>query len=804
MRKIMQLSIKSFLRIIKSNGRYSFVSLSSLVLGLVCFVYIFLYVSTEFTFDYQHKNKDRIYRMGLDVITQNGCEKFPFSSMPFGPTIKQDVPSIENFVRFTSIGNRVFIKKSNEPSYQRIDNIYLVDSTIFNVFTHKFIEGDPANALQRPSSIVITESTSRKMQVQLGDVLIVQGYGERDVLCTVTGIIEDLKENSFLKIQGLVSMNTYSLFRGQEYFENIKTNHKRPACLTYFMFKHKVSDDEVHSHFDSYLQNYMNNEQGGMTFDVNYCKLTDLHFSEGFSEDSSKGNYTSVLILGILGLLVLIVSCINYINIEIAISTKKFKEIAIRKIHGIHKGQIRSEFLLYSIFFTFLCVLISLFLVGLLSDFYTGYTEKEFSWELILNFKFILFVFILSLVIGLLSGSYTSLYLSRVNPLIALKKTKLSQIKDTFGKVLIMIQLIICVGAVSSTVIISHQFEFMMKKDLGFNPNNTLYILVQENEVMNKYKLIKDELKKEDCIVNVSISSYTIDHFDESQWEFFIKTENNMRLYLLNACMVDEEFINLNKIKILKGRNFDDSRISDERSCIINETMVNKLGWGKDVLNKEIYENSDGSNPFKVIGVVKDFHFGNLNNKIAPFIFMRGNNQRYLNVRYKKGNESIVLEKVQQKLTEYGAVFPPEISFVDESIKRKYKGENDFRKLFRIFTIVAILISIIGIIGLTSYKVQRQMRDVAIKKVIGASLYHIFASYIYRIVKLFIISILISLPLVYYFLSNWLNNYVYRIDISFLHLLSSVVVIFFIIIISTGLSLSSIIYLDPVKLLKDD
>ena len=799
----MQSNIKSFLRIFKSNGRYSFVSMSSLVLGLISFVYIFIYVSTEFTYDNEHKNKDRIYRLGLNVITQNGTEKFPFSSMPLGPTIKEDIPAIENYVRFCRPGGHNFIKKNDDPNYQKIDNIYLVDSSIFKVFTNKFISGNPATALHNPSSIVLTESISNKMQVKLGDVIVVPGRDDREVLCTVTGIIEDLKENSFLKYQVLVSLSTYSLLHGQEYFDHIKATHKRPAAYTYVMFKHEVNDDEIHSYFDSYLQNYMNDQPERMTFDINYCKLADLHFSEGFSEDFPKGNYTSVVILSILGLLVLIVSCINYINIEIAISTKRFKEIAIRKIHGIHKGQIRTEFLIYSIFFTFLSVLISLILVGLLSDFYTGFTGKEFSWELILNYKFILFVLILSLVIGLLSGSYISLYLSRVNPLVALKKSKPSQIKDTLGKILLLIQLIICLGAVSSTVIISHQIDYMMNKDLGYNPNNTLSIIVHEDEVVNKYKLIKDELKKEDYIENVSIASQSIDS-EDGQWEIFLKQENNLSPYLLFGSIVDANYIDLNGIQIIKGRNFDKNRKSDELSCIINETMVKKLGWGNDVLDKEIYQRSDGSQPLKVIGVVKDFHFENLNNTIAPFIFMRGEDQRYLNVRYKKGYESVALEKTQQKLTEYGAILPPEISFIDENIKGKYKEENDFRRLFRLFTIIVIFISIIGIIGLTSYKVQRQMRDVAIKKVLGASLYHIFASYIFRIVKLFGISILIGLPLVYYFLNNWLTNYANRIDISVLHLLLSALLILFVIIFATAISLSSIIYLDPVKLLRDE
>lgn len=799
----MQLNIKSFLRILKSNGRYSFVSMSSLVLGLICFIYIFIYVSTEFTYDHEQKNKERIYRLGLDVITQNGCEKFPFSSMPFGPTIKQDIPAIENYVRFCRHGGHNFIKKNGDPNYQKIENLYLVDSSMFKVFTHKFISGSPATALQNPGSIILTESISKKMQVKLGDLIIVPGRDDREVLCTVTGIIEDQKENTFLKYQVLVSQSTYPLLQGQEYTDYIKATHKRPAAYTFVLFKQKLTDDEIHSYFDSYLQNYMNNQPERMTFDINYCKLTDLHFSEGFSEDFPKGNYTSVVILGILGFLVLVVSCINYINIEIAISTKRFKEIAIRKIHGIHKGQIRSEFLLYSIFFTFLSVLISLFLVGFLADFYTGFTGKEFSWDLIFNYKFILFIIILTILIGLSSGSYTSLYLSRVNPLVALKKSKPSQVKDTLWKVLLLIQLIICFGAVSSTIIISNQFDYLMNKDLGYNPNNTLSILVHEDEVISKYKLIKDELEKEDCIENVSIASQSMDS-EDGKWEFFIKEENNLKSYLLFGSIVDEDYIDLNGIQIIKGRNFDKNLKTDESSCIINETMVKKLGWGNDVLNKEIYQHSDGKNPLKVIGVVKDFHFENLNNKIAPFIFMRGEGQRYLNVKYKKEDESTALKKVQQKLTEYGAVLPPEISFVNENIKRKYKGENDFRILFRIFTIIAIFISIIGIIGLTSYKAQRQMRDVAIKKVIGASLYHLFASYIFRIVRLFGIAILIGLPLVYYFLSNWLNNYAYRIDISFLHLFSGALLIFFVIIFATGLSLSGIIYIDPVKLLKDE
>jgi putative ABC transport system permease protein len=799
----MSINVKSFFRIIKNNGWYSLISLSSLVLGLICFVYIFLYVSSEFTFDNQHKNKDRIYRLGLNVITPNGIQKFPFASMPFGPTIKQDVPLIENYVRFCRNGGNNFLKKNDDPNYYKVDNIYLVDSTIFNVFTHKFIHGDPATALQNPSSIVLTESISKKMQVQLGDVIVVSGRDDRKVSCTVTGIIEDQKENTFHKYQALVSINTYPLLHGQEYFDYIRTNHKRPASYTYVMFKHGVDDDEIQASLDSYLQNYMNNESGRMTFDVNVYKLTDLHFSEGFSEDFPKGNYSSVIILGILGVLVLIISCINYINIEIAISTKRFKEIAVRKIHGIHKSQIRSEFLLYSIFFTFISVLISLIFVGFLSEFYTEFTGKEFSWELIFNIKFILFIIVLSIFIGLLSGSYTSFYLSKIDPLIALKKSKPLQIKDTLGKVLLLTQLTICVGAVSSTVIISHQFDYIMKKDLGFNPNNTLSILVQEDEVVSKYKQIKDELKKENWVEKVSIASQSIDS-EDGQWEVFIKDENNLNSYLLFGSIVDEDYIDLNDIEIIEGRNFDNSLISDESTCIINEAMVDKLGWGKDALNKEIFQHSDGSKPLKVIGIVKDFHFENLNSKIAPFIFMRGNDQRYLNVRYKPEYESTVLEEVKQKLTEYGAILPPEISFINENIKEKYKEANDFRKLFSLFTILAIFISIIGIFGLTSYKARRQLRDIAIKKVLGATVSHIFTLYIYRIIKLFVISILIALPLVYYFLNNWLNNYAYRIDISVSSLLFSALLILFIIIFSTAISLSGIIYIDPVKLLKDE
>jgi len=232
--------------------------------------------------------------------------------------------------------------------------------------------------------------------------------------------------------------------------------------------------------------------------------------------------------------------------------------------------------------------------------------------------------------------------------------------------------------------------------------------------------------------------------------------------------------------------------------------MVKKMGWSQNALNKVIHRHSDGKTPLKVIGVVKDFYFENLNNKIAPFIFMKGTNQRYLNIKYSDNKESIALKGIQEKLNEHGAILPPQINFVSETIKEKYSSENDFIKLFKLFTIIAICISIIGIIGLTSYKVQRQLKDVAIKKVLGASLYTVFSSYTVRILNLFAISIAIGLPLVYYFLSKWLNNYANRIDISILDLIYSALLIFIVIIIATILSLRSVIYVNAVKLLKEE
>jgi putative ABC transport system permease protein len=394
--------------------------------------------------------------------------------------------------------------------------------------------------------------------------------------------------------------------------------------------------------------------------------------------------------------------------------------------------------------------------------------------------------------------------LAKVNPLVVLKKTVFTKVKGGLGKILLVLQLIICFAALCSTLIISQQFKLLMKKDLGFNSDNIMTIFVQDQKVVDQLKQIKNELKKEDCIKNVSTSSHTFDRLNEAQWEFYIKSENTMQAHLLNACMVDEEFINLHEIKILKGRNFDNKRLTDETSCIVNEALVSKLGWGDNALNKEIFMNRDGNNPMKVIGIVKDFHFESLHTELGPFIFFSGNNRRSLNFKYKKGTEQIALNKIKRKLSEFGSVLPADISFLNEKIKKKYKEESNFMKLFRIFTFMAIFISIIGIIGLTSYKAQRQLLDIAIKKVLGATLNRIFTSYIYSIMKLFAISILIALPAIYYFMYNWLNNFSYRININPYHFLFSAVLILVIIIISTILSLSNVIYVDPVKLLKDE
>jgi putative ABC transport system permease protein len=796
-------SINYFLKTIKNNGWYSVLSMLSLVLGLTCFIFIVIHVYGELTYDYQHENKDRIYRVGLNVHTKSGIDKYPYSSMPFGSVIKQDIPVVEDFVRFSEFGS-IFIKDKETQSCTEVNDFYLVDSTIFNVFTHKFIQGNPRRSLSEPNTIVLTESFSKKMRIEFGDFVTIIGENNKDVPCKVTGIIEDLKENSFLKFNALVAMSTVPQFIGKEYFDYAKVQHKRPECYTFFLFKENFNKNDVHQYFDTYLEEYMNNEEDGMRFDVNCIKLTDLRLSIGLNEDLPKGNLTSIVILCVIGFLIFIVSCINYINIEIALSLKKYKEIAIKKIHGAKNKHIRTQYLINSTIFVSICLLITLFVVSKLAVYYSIFTGQEFSWDLLLSLKFGLFILVLWFTISFLSGSYTSFYLTKVNALKVLtQNNKTSRGKNSTARFLVLIQLIICVGTVFCTLVISNQYEFMTNKDLGFDPSNVITVSITENSIQEKINQIKDELKKEDCIVNVSASAHIM---NANKFEIFLKEEGELKSYLEEGYRIDGEYMNVLNLKLLNGRNFSNVRKIDQtNSCIINETMAKKFGWDEDAIGKEIYRKyNQKTYPLTVIGIVKDFHFENLNNEIGPVFFMMTVSPRLLNVKYKKGEEKLAVNAIQSKISEFGSELPMEYSFLSEEIKNKYKEEHRFNTLFRIFTFLIIFISLIGIIGLTSHNARVQLKDIAIKKVIGATLSNIFYEYILRIIKLLVVAAFIILPLSYYFLNDWLDNYAYRIDISLSHILVSIITILLIVVLSIVLSLRSLIYLNPIKFLKNE
>ena len=799
------IKIKSLISYNKKNGWYSLISLLSLVLGLTTVIFVGIYIHNQLTYDSQHENKDRIYRLGLNVITEDGTDKFPFSSMPLGPTMKEEIPAIESYVRFSSVGQQVFVKQEESNSYFKVDNFYMVDSTIFDIFTHYFILGNANSALNEPNSIVITKELSDKLTVKLGDFITVKGQNNKDVVCKLTGIIENPQPNSFMKIEGLISMGTISQIWGHQYYDYIKTNHKRPACFTYFLMKRNVDLQNIKSYFNPYLENYMNKNSRGMKFDINFHSLRSLRFSTGILEDFPKANNNSIIILAIVGFLVLIVSCINYINLEISLSMKRFKEIAIKKMHGSEKKHISIDYLIGSIIFTFVCILISLVVILIIAKGYTSLTGIDITWKSIVTFKSVLFVILLTLIVGLASGSYTSFYLARVNALDVIRNNRISNSKSIFRKLLIIFQIVISLGSIFAQIVISNQNRYLSDKDLGFKSKNVLNVAILDNPLQDKGSIIINSLKLKEYIDNVSSSSSTMDMADRSQREIYIKEDNELNSYLVNSNYVDDSFIDLHQIKVVEGRNFSNDYTTDlNSSCIINEYLAKKIGKGKSAINTRIYRDRDGKQPLKIIGVVQNFHYEKLNTKLGPYVFFMGENMGYLNIKYREGMNQTVVSDVKNEFEDLGAQLPIQVTYLQESIRNKYEEEIRFNKVFRILSILAILISIIGIIGYSTLNIKYQLKDIAIKKILGASFIRLFTNDIFRNVKLLSFASIIAIPASYIFLENWLANFTYRIDISFWHITGSILLILGIIIITTFLSIIGILYIKPSLLIKDE
>jgi len=755
-------NLKIAIRNIVKYWNYSIINIGGLAIGLASFIFIILYIDDELKYDQHHEKADRIHRVNRLYNSNDVDEDAATVSFPAGPTLVLDYPGIvENQVRFfNQLRTQWFFdyqKSEDELIRFNEPRFILADSTVFDIFTFPFIEGDRETALDRPGTIVVTESTAKRYfgdESAIGKVLRV----EEGINFEITGVMEDLPSQSHLKIDILGSLNTFRQFNPNGQFPNTWIWN---PCWTYVLLEEGVNPSLLDEKFPEFYQNHYNDlKDADVTLYLQ--ALTDIHLkSHHVYEMRPNSNMLYVYILSIVAAIILVLACINFMNLATASSAGRAKEIGIKKVFGSQKRSLVFQFLGEAVVQSFIAMLIAIIIVELLLPGYNNFTGKNIIPSFLVELKILGFILSVAFVVGLISGTYPAFVLSSFKPLKVLKGALKSGAKSgTARKVLVIVQFSISISLIIGSLVVFSQLKFLRNAELGFKKDHIINIervgpLFRNHEAFRQEILSHKDIDyvtgAEDYLgINHNTRDYEVEGLTPGQ-RFYIPT-----------FMVDWDFIETFGIEVVEGRAFSREFPSDTVNAImINETMAKDLGWtNEEAIGKKI-TSRDGDE--SVIGIYKDFNAMSLHRPVNKFIldmFRRPEVfARVISIRFSSNNYQEVLKHIENTWNEFVPTRPFEYQFFDQQLDELYKDELKFGRFSVMLTVLAIIIASMGLVGLTSFLAEQRTKEIGIRRALGSSAGAIISLMAKEFLWLLLVANAISWPLTYYFTTNWLESY---------------------------------------------
>lgn len=785
LRHVFTIAIRNILKYFN----YSLLNIIGLAIGISSFLFILLYVSDELMYDRFHENHKQIYRMNRLYDSNDIHEDAATVSFPFGPALAEDYPDmIKSVVRFFDFQISEMLFENLEDSTQVVkyneEWFYLADSSVFQMFTFPLLEGDPATALDHPNTIVLSESTARRYfgdKPAMGKTLRM----EEGIIFEVTGIMKDIPEQSHFKIDMLGSLSTFRVMQRGQFPQTWIWN----PCWTYIQLHDNVTQEQLEAQLpDFHIRQYADFKDQKITLYMQ--PLTDIHLQSHHDyEMHPNGKLSYIKILSLIGVFVLILACINFMNLATASSSGRGREIGMKKVAGARRFQLQAQFLGESLIITFLALLLSAILVELLLPAFNNFTGKSIDTGVVIHPGSLAIGLVLLLVVGIVSGSYPAFFLSRLDT---------SHLKGTLSqgagrglarKVLVVVQFLISVALIIGTISAFSQLNYLRKADLGFDRDQVILLPTKFNTAIH-FDRFSEELKKHNQVVSVT------------GMEDILGANHNTRSVVVEGMFDDEafwypaflvryDFIETFDIPVVEGRAFSRDFPSDTSEAImINESMVRHLGWtNEEAIGKAI--RMDGNE--RVIGVFSDFNALSLHKPAGNFILDMLENPngaafltRYMAVKVNTDNYKEVLGYIQTVWEDISPTRPFSYFFLDEELNSLYKDESSFSKLSIILTILAIIIACLGLIGLTSFMVERKTREISVRRVHGATVSNVNALLSKEFLWLIMIANLISWPLAWFGISSWLDNFSRHISIQwYLFAVSALVTILLTLIITS-------------------
>ncbi|WP_020532139.1 ABC transporter permease [Flexithrix dorotheae] len=790
---------------------FSFINILGLTVGMAACFLILLFVQDELSYDQYHEKADRLYRVFVEYKNQEG-EFVGGVITPYilGPTLASVFEGeVERVIRIDGPFSYQ-IEKGDKKFPQ--EGLALADADVFDAFSFKLIAGDPKTALVEPFTMVIDKTIAEKFfgkEDPIGESLLI----EEEFEVKITGIIDEIPENSHAHFHGFVSMASGE----QIYSERVKTQWGEGSQSTYLVLPKGANAEKFEAKLPDFVENHTFGEGASAFVRYRLQKVTDIHLHSHLrGELEANGDIDYIYIFSGVALVIMLIACINYMNLSTARSSERAKEVGLRKVVGAYRSQIITQFLSESILLTLIAFILAILCAEIALPVFNEIAQKELEINYLENF-FVVTVFLgIAIVIGIVAGSYPAFFLSSFQPVKVLKGSKGSSGGKSvvLRKVLVILQFAISITLIISTIVISEQLNYLRNKKLGINTDHIVISNFQDTTLVNKFPVLKRELLKNPDIKSITATNKRMTRNLSSNLGYKIEgAEPNPQgqdNYTITTVTSDHDFFKTYEAEFVMGRDFDETIPSDAREgFIFNESAIKLLGL-EDPIGKEVESATFDMEIMdfvpkkgKIIGVVKDFHFESLDYTISPVGFHISDNWlNWMSIKLAGNNIPETVQYIESTIKSFAPTRPFNYTFLDEDINQLYQGQERVMIIFRYFAGLAIIIACLGIFGLSSFTAERKTKEIGIRKVLGASTSGVTILLTREFIKLVVVAAVIGWPIAYYFMDSWLTDFNYRIDIGFGAFILATFVAIFIAVFTVSSQAIKAALTNPVKALR--
>lgn len=769
--------IKIALRNLRKHPGYTFINVSGLAVGLACSLLILIYVRDEVSYDRFWSHPDRIYRVLMDGKISDRELHAPITPAPMAPTIANEFPEIEASARVFTLSGQTLVARDTRQFLEK--RFFYADSSFFRVFGYPMLAGDPRTALKEPHTVVLTQSTAKKYFPEgnaLGKMLAISDT----IDYRVTGIIPDVPSNAHMHFDFLASMTDYGPAQDQEWVSN--------NFSTYVLLRpgHKPAETDakfrplMKKYAEPQLRQFMNigwDEfiKAGNRLDYELQPITDIHLKSHLEfETEPNGSMMYVYIFSAIGFFILLIACINFMNLATARSAGRAREVGMRKVLGSTRQQIIRQFLAESAVMSLAALLLAVILVLALVPVFNNLSGKTVGFGSLFTPVTLLVLLGLTLAVALLAGSYPAFFLSSFQPVSVLKgKFDSSRKGVVLRSGLVVFQFAISITLIVSTLVVYNQLNYVRHKSLGFDKEQVL--VVKRAGVLDKqFDAFKSALRGNTGIVNVG-GATSLPGGLFGQTAYRPEGARSDQTYVMSPMFADYDWAETMGLQMAAGRDFSRDFPTDTAAFVINEAAARVLGW-KEPVGKNLERLGDDTNG-KIIGVVRDFNFASLHDEIGPLVIQLSKGALpYVTVRVKPGDVAGTIAFVQKQWETFAPGQPFDYSFLDADFDALYKKDQQLGQIFTVFAVLAIVIACLGLFGLASFTTQQRTKEIGVRKSLGASVPGIVVLLSKEFTKLVAIAFVVAAPIAWFAMHRWLQDFAYRTNIGILTFVAAAII----------------------------